>query len=67
MKRIRDIRLTGQETITVSELRACPGDVLSQVEMGKTFTITRRGQVIAVLHPPEPTAFELGAAARKVR
>lgn len=52
------------EQITMGQLRAAPGDVIAQVEMGKTFTITKRGVVVAVIAAPEPTALELGAAAR---
>jgi antitoxin (DNA-binding transcriptional repressor) of toxin-antitoxin stability system len=55
-----------EETITVTELRARPGDVLSQVELGKTFKITRCGKVIAVISKPEPNALELGAAYRSM-
>ena len=56
-----------EETITVTELRSRPGDVLSQVELGKTFNVTRNGKRIAVIFKPnEPNAFELGAAARKL-
>ncbi len=59
--------LQGQsETITASELRARPGDVLAQVSLGKTFNISRCGKVIAVLSKPEPNAFELGAEARRI-
>lgn len=56
-----------EETITMSELRAQPGDVLDQVELGKTFNITRNGKVIAVLAKPEPTALELGAEIRRLK
>lgn len=52
------------EDISATEFRRRPGDVLTQVQMGKTFRITNRGRVVAVLAAPEPTAFELGAAAR---
>lgn len=55
-----------QETITVTELRARPGDILSQVELGKTFSITRCGLTIAVLCKPEPNAVELGAEVRRL-
>ncbi len=56
-----------EETITVTELRARPGDVLSQVELGKTFTITRCGKKIAIISKPEPTALELGAQIRRMK
>jgi prevent-host-death family protein len=58
--------LVGQsETITAMDFRKTPGDVLLQAQMGKTFTITKNGVVVAVLSPPEPNALELGAAARR--
>jgi prevent-host-death family protein len=67
MVKIQDqISLKGEEIITISEFRAGPGEVLRQVEMGKTFKITKQGKVVAVMHKPEPNAFELGAAARAV-
>jgi len=37
------------EIITMSELRNLPGDVLAQVQLGKTFIITKNGKEIAVL------------------
>lgn len=59
--------LAGQsEQITMSDLRKRPGDIFTQVQMGKTFTITKAGKVIAVLSRPEPTAVQLGAAVRKL-
>lgn len=59
--------LAGQtETITVSDFRNAPGDILQQVQMGKVFNITKAGKLIAVLQAPEPNAFELGAACRAV-
>lgn len=56
-----------EETITMTELRAQPGDVLDQVELGKVFNIMRNGKVVAVIAKPEPNALELGAAARRVK
>ena len=41
------------ETITAMDLRKGPGDILTQVAMGKVFTITRQGKPIAVLSRPE--------------
>lgn len=62
----RTMSLTGQsETITAMDFRKAPGDVLLQAQMGKTFTITKNGVVVAILSPPEPTALELGAAVRR--
>lgn len=68
MKKIADMNLLeGQsETITVMDLRRGLGDILDQVSMGKTFTITRNGKPMALLSRPEPTAVELGAAVRKL-
>lgn len=60
--------LTGQtETITSMDFRKAPGDVILQTQMGKTFTITKNGIVVAVLSPPEMNALELGAEIRKLR
>ena len=60
--------LTGQtETITAMELRATPGDILLQVQMGKTFNITRNGVIVAVLSAPEPNALELGQEIRRLK
>lgn len=68
------MRLTDQqllagkiETITVSDFRSRPGDVLQQVQMGKQFTITKNGKIVATIQQPEPTALELGAACRHIR
>lgn len=59
--------LVGQtEDITLAELRVRIGDVMYQVQMGKVFTITKYGKSIATLQRPEPTAFELGGAVRKL-
>lgn len=60
--------LTGQvETITAMDFRRGPGDVLLQVQMGKTFNITKCGVVIAVLHAPEPDALELAGEIRRLK
>lgn len=37
------------EIISLSEFRAAIGDVISQVELGKTFKITRRRKIIAIV------------------
>lgn len=67
MVKIQDqISLKGEETITITDFRRGPGEVLRQVEMGKTFKISRQGKVVAVISRPEPTAFELGAAVREL-
>jgi antitoxin (DNA-binding transcriptional repressor) of toxin-antitoxin stability system len=54
------------EEITATAFRAHPGDVLLQVQLGKTFTITKNGKPIAVLSRPEPTALELAAEVRRL-
>lgn len=54
-----------EETISITELRSRPGDILTQVEMGASFKIERNGRLIAVLSGPEPSALDLGRAARK--
>lgn len=38
-----------QETITVSELRSSVGDILTQVSLGKSFCIKRKGKIVAWL------------------
>jgi antitoxin (DNA-binding transcriptional repressor) of toxin-antitoxin stability system len=59
--------LIGQEeTITATDFRRAPGDILLQAQMGKTFRITRQGVVVAILSAPEPTAIELGAEIRRL-
>ena len=61
MKKIREmLSLAGVvETITVTQLREQPGEVLDQVELGKRFNITRNDKVCAVLVQAE--AFDWGA------
>ncbi len=51
MKRITEEKaLKGQqENITMMELRARPGEILTQVSMGKVFIITSHGKAVAVL------------------
>lgn len=44
------LSLTGRvESITMMDLRKNPGEVMDQVELGKIFTITRAGKVVAEL------------------
>ena len=68
MKKITDSKhLAGtSEEISLSELRQNPGEVFTQVQMGKDFTITKNGRVIAEIQKPEPTALELGAEIRRL-
>lgn len=54
------------EEISMTNLRSRPGDVIDQVQMGKTFTITKAGKVVAVISQPEPNALELGAEIRRL-
>ena len=64
----KSMSLAGQtETITAMDFRKTPGDILLQAQMGKTFTITRQGVVVAVLSPPEMNALELGAEIRRLK
>jgi len=68
MKRLTDMSLlAGQvEEISMTELRSRPGDIIAQVQMGKTFKVTKNGATVAVLAAPEPDALQLGAAVRKL-
>ncbi len=53
MRSLKDqIDLSGElEAISATELRARPGDCLTQVSLGKSFAITRNNTVIAFLVP----------------
>lgn len=63
----KSMSLSGEsETITATDFRRTPGDILLQAQMGKSFNITKNGVIIATLGPPELTALELGAAVRKL-
>jgi prevent-host-death family protein len=55
-----------QETITASDFRKAPGEVLEQVSMGKHFTLTKNGKAIAEIYPAEKSALELGAEIRRL-
>jgi len=68
MTRITEMDLlVGQsEEISLTDLRSRIGDVIAQVQMGKTFRITKSGTRVAEISSPEPTALELGAAVRKM-
>jgi prevent-host-death family protein len=54
------------EEISMTDLRSRPGDVIDQVQSGKTFTVTKAGKVVAVISQPEPNALELGAEIRRL-
>lgn len=55
MKKLADhVSLDGEvEIITVTELRAGPGECLDQVALGKVLGITRKGKIVAFLVPPQ--------------
>ena len=54
MKMIREeTSLDGKlETITATDLRHAPGEVLASVQLGKRFIITKQGRPVAMLCPP---------------
>ncbi len=53
MKEYMKNMLKGElEVITVTELRARPGDCLTQASLGKSFCIMRKGKIVAFLVPP---------------
>jgi len=54
MKRLaQEVSLHGKfEQITITELRARPGEVLSSIELGKTYLVTRQGKAVAVMSKP---------------
>ncbi len=68
MKTLKDeVSLIGKvETISMTEFRTRPGDVIDQVCLGKTFNITKVGKTVAVLSRPQPTALEIGAEVRRL-
>lgn len=68
MKKLSDMKLLAGEVeeISMTEFRKLPGEVIAQVEAGKTFRITKLGRVIAVISQPEPSAAELGAEVRRL-
>ena len=67
-KLLNEMRLLqGQrEDITLTDLRASIGDVIAQVEQGKTFRIMRKGRAVAQIGEPELPAIDLGSAVRKL-
>jgi prevent-host-death family protein len=66
--RLTDMKLLKgkSEGISMTDLRSRPGDVIDQVQSGKTFTVTKVGKIVAVISQPEPTALELGAEVRRL-
>lgn len=62
-----DLLAGHSEEITMSDFRSRPGDVLTQVQLGKRFTITKSGKVVAEISQPELSALQLGAAVRRAR
>ena len=49
---VRDTLRGEVETITVTELRAHPGECLTQTSLGKSFCIKRKGKIVGFLVPP---------------
>jgi prevent-host-death family protein len=48
------IRFDGETaTLTVSEFRSQPGEVLDRVSRGMEITVTKNGKAVAVISPPE--------------
>lgn len=48
-----EVSLHGKlETITSTELRQQPGEVLTSVGLGKTFVVTKNGKPVAVISRP---------------
>jgi len=59
--------LAGQtEEITMMDFRRRPGDMIDQVQMGKTFVITKSGHVVAVLSQPKPNALKIMSEVRRL-
>ena len=54
------------ETISMTELRAQPGDIMAQVALGKKFHITHGGKIVGMITQSEPNALELGAEIRRL-
>lgn len=48
------IRFDGEKaTLTVTEFRAQPGEVLDRVSRGMEITVTKNGRPVAVISPPD--------------
>jgi antitoxin (DNA-binding transcriptional repressor) of toxin-antitoxin stability system len=69
MKKLETMKLLEghAEEITMMDFRKSPGDVIAQVQQGKTFHITIRGKRVATITQPEPDIFELAAEARATK
>jgi hypothetical protein len=52
MDYVRDAFKGQVETITATQLRAHPGECMTQASLGKTFCIKRKGKIVAFLVPP---------------
>jgi len=54
MRKIKqEVSLQGiLETITASELRKQPGEVLDSVALGKAYVVTKQGKPIAIISAP---------------
>lgn len=53
MKHLQDVvQLSGVETINATELRQHLGEVLTQVGLGKAYTVTRKGKTMCHIVPP---------------
>ena len=54
-KRLIDKKLFRGQVVklTMTQLHQNPGDIISQVQMGKTFMITKSGKTVAVLTAPK--------------
>lgn len=68
MKNLTDMDLLvgTVETITATDFRRNPGNVFMQVALGKVFTVTKNGTLVAEIHRPKPTPVLLGAEVRRL-
>lgn len=64
---VQTVSLKGQtEEITLSDLRSKPGEVFAQVELGKEFTVSKNGRVVAEIKKPEAFDWQALAVLRKL-
>ena len=54
------------ETISMTDFRSMPGEIMQAVQLGKRFIIEKNGKPIAQLWPYEADAFQLGATCRNL-